>query len=235
MKKLRCSEYKKPYIPLGMWSKCNNCKKISYYEDLNKNNYICPICNVNMVMPIENRLRMLFDENTLREIYFNDEFDEKYIELHKDKYVYTGIGEINKIKVGIIIINDCFSNIKILDLVSKKICALVEELIKNIMHLIAVVNDTKKERDNIFSVKYLAMICSEISKLDNEGLLFISILSKADCFGEIDKFVMNADIVLCEINRNENDDILNNGFIDCVISRDELKRSIYNILKLHYE
>ena len=51
----------KPNIPSGMWTKCEKCNGIIYYEDLENSKYVCTSCGHHFRINAKKRIEMLFE------------------------------------------------------------------------------------------------------------------------------------------------------------------------------
>jgi acetyl-CoA carboxylase carboxyl transferase subunit beta len=45
----------------SLWTRCNNCRRILYRQDILDNFFICPECNFHFRLSAIDRLNMLFD------------------------------------------------------------------------------------------------------------------------------------------------------------------------------
>jgi acetyl-CoA carboxylase carboxyl transferase subunit beta len=46
----------------NLWTRCNNCRRIQYKQDILDNLYVCPACSFHFRLTAQERLAMLFDE-----------------------------------------------------------------------------------------------------------------------------------------------------------------------------
>jgi len=55
-------------VPEGVWSKCEECKRIVYAGELAENARVCPHCGFHFGLTAPERIRMLADEGTFEEL-----------------------------------------------------------------------------------------------------------------------------------------------------------------------
>ena len=46
----------------SLWTRCNNCRRILYKQDILENKSVCPSCNFHFRLSAMERLHMLLDE-----------------------------------------------------------------------------------------------------------------------------------------------------------------------------
>ena len=110
-------------------------------------------------------------------------------------------------------------------------------------------------QEGIVSLMQMAKTTSALTKLDEAGLLYISVLTDPTYGGVTASFASLGDIILAEPKAmigfagkrvieqtigeslpegfQTSEFLLEHGFIDKIVERGELKDTIYNILKFH--
>lgn len=110
-------------------------------------------------------------------------------------------------------------------------------------------------QEGMISLMQMAKTSSAIAKLDEAGLLYISILTDPTTGGVTASFASLGDIILAEPgaligfagprvieqtikqklpdNFQSAEFLLEHGFIDRIVRRNEMKQTLYKILKLH--
>ncbi|MGL5151072.1 MAG: acetyl-CoA carboxylase, carboxyltransferase subunit beta [Clostridium sp.] len=269
IKNIKIDEEEKPNIPSGMWTKCNKCNNIIYHDDLIQNHHVCNSCNYHFRLTAKERINILFDENSFRELFRGmktvnplnfDGYEEKLQKCKEttesSEGVVTGIGLINGLKVAIGIMDSNFMMGSMGTVVGEKLTRTIEYATRNKLPMIIfTTSGGARMQEGIFSLMQMAKISAAIGKHDEEGLLYITVLTDPTTGGVTASFAMEGDIILAEpkaligfagrrvientIKEKLPDDfqtaefLLEKGFIDSIVNRKDLRRVLYKILSLH--
>ena len=170
--------------------------------------------------------------------------------------VQTGIGRINNLPASIAIMDFNFMGGSMGSVVGEKITRLVEFSTKEELPIIIVsASGGARMQEGILSLMQMAKISAALERLQSKGLLYISILSSPTTGGVFASFAMLGDIILAEpkavvgfagkrvVEQTLNEKLppnfqsaeylLENGFVDFIVKRKQLKETIYMILSLH--
>lgn len=260
---------KKPRIPVGMWKKCNKCKRIIYYEDLEKSNYVCTDCGYHFRITANQRINIFFDLGTFKELWgelksiypikfkgYNEKINKTKGKTDTSEAVVTGIGRIDGIEIACAIMESFFFMGSMGTIVGEKITRLVEYATKNNLPVIIFsASGGARMQEGMFSLMQMVKVSAALSRHDEAGLLYISILTNPTTGGITASFAMQGDIILSEPNtlvafagRRVIEDtireklpndfqmaefLLEHGFIDSTIDRSHIKEYINKILILH--
>lgn len=258
-----------PNIPNGKWINCPKCKNILYKEDLDKNYKVCIGCGHHFSISAKSRIDQIFDKNSFIELFkdvetrnpLNFEGYEDKLELNQAKSglkeaVLTGTGEINSLKVATAIMDSNFMMGSMGCAVGEKITRIVEYATKNKLPLIIfTASGGARMQEGIFSLMQMAKTSLAISRHNEAGLLYISVITHPTTGGVTASFAMEGDIILSEpnavigfagrrvientINEKLPEDFqsaefaLEKGFIDSIVKRRDLRNYLYKVLKLH--
>lgn len=258
-----------PNIPNGKWTNCPKCKNILYKEDLDRNYKVCIGCGHHFSISAKNRVNQIFDKNTFVELFkeietknpLSFEGYEDKLELNQAKSglkeaVITGTGEINSLKVATAIMDSNFMMGSMGCAVGEKITCIVEYATKNRLPLIIfTASGGARMQEGIFSLMQMAKTSLAISKHNEAGLLYISVITHPTTGGVTASFAMEGDIIISEpnavigfagrrvientINEKLPEDFqsaefaLEKGFIDSIVKRRDLRNYLYKVLKLH--
>ena len=256
-------------IPVGKWVKCENCKEILYKENLRNNLSVCPNCGHYFRMHIGRRLEQIIDEGTFVETYENMpetdpiHFDGyiKKIETLKEKTkiqeaVTTGFGEIHGNKVVIAVMDGNFLMGSMGSVVGEKITLAIEDAIKEkLPFIIFCVSGGARMQEGMVSLMQMAKTSAAVAKLDDAGLLNITVLTDPTTGGVTASFASLGDIILAEPNAligfagprvieqtikqklpegfQRSEFLLEHGFIDKIVERKDMKKTLAQILELH--
>ena len=249
---------------VGKWVKCNNCKEIIYKEEVKENYSICPNCGKYFRLSARRRIKQIIDDGTFVEFDENMQtsnliefkgYEEK-IKALQDKTniqeaIKTGIGEIYGEKVAIGVMDSNFFMGSMGSVVGEKIAKLVDIAIKQKLPLILFcVSGGARMQEGMISLMQMAKTSAAISKLNEEGLLYISVLTDPTTGGVTASFASLGDIILAEPDAligfagprvieqtikqklpegfQSSEFLLEHGFIDKIVER---KDTIFQVLQ----
>lgn len=254
---------------IGKWVKCDSCKEILYKEDVKNNFSVCPNCNKHFRLSARRRILQIIDEGTFVEINenmkttdpinFKGYTDKLKLLQEKTKIkeaVKTGFGKIDGIDVAIGVMDGNFMMGSMGSVVGEKITCLIEEAIQKKLPLILFcVSGGARMQEGMISLMQMAKTSSALAKLDEAGLLYISVLTDPTTGGVTASFAMLGDIILAEpdaligfagprvieqtMKQNlpegfqKSEFLLEHGFIDKIVERKDIKETLAQILKLH--
>ena len=256
-------------IPVGKWVKCTKCKEILYKEDVRNNLNICPICGAYFRMHINRRLESIIDEGTYQKFDLNidttnplnlEDYTKKIKALREktglQEAVSAGKGKINGEDVVICVMDSGFLMGSMGVVVGEKITYSIEKAIElKLPIIIFCVSGGARMQEGIMSLMQMAKTTSAISKLNEAGLLYISVLTDPTYGGVTASFASIADIILAEpgamigfagqrvIEQTIGEKLpegfqtaeflLEHGFIDKIVERKDLKNTLSNLIQLN--
>lgn len=256
-------------IPIGKWVKCEACKEILYRESVRENLNICPNCGHYFRMHVGKRLEQIIDEGTYQRFDWKLETTNpleledypKKLNLLREKTgleeaVACGTGQIQGEDVVICIMDSGFLMGSMGAVVGEKITRSIEEAIKRKLPLVMfAVSGGARMQEGIISLMQMAKTTSALTKLDEAGLLYISVLTDPTYGGVTASFASLGDIILAEpgamigfagqrvIEQTIGEKLpegfqtaeflLEHGFIDKIVERKDLKDTIAKLVKMH--
>lgn len=256
-------------IQVGKWVKCDKCKEILYKETVRENMSICPNCGAYFRMHINKRLESIVDEGTYERFDLNidttnplelEDYPKKIKGLREktgiQEAVSCGIGEIKGEKVVICVMDSGFLMGSMGIVVGEKITYAIEQAIEKKMPLIIFcVSGGARMQEGIVSLMQMAKTTAAISRLNEAGLLYISVLTDPTYGGVTASFASIADIILAEpgamigfagqrvIEQTIGEKLpegfqtaeflLEHGFIDKIVERKELKNTLYQLIQFN--
>mgnify|MGYP000145125566 FL=1 len=254
---------------IGKWVKCDTCKEILYKDDVHKNFSVCPNCGKHFRISARRRIKQIIDEGTFVETHEKMpltnpiEFDGyiKKIEALQEKTkiqeaVTTGIGEIHGNKTVIAVMDGNFLMGSMGSVVGEKITLAIEDAIREkLPFIIFCVSGGARMQEGMVSLMQMAKTSAAVSKLDDYGLLNITVLTDPTTGGVTASFASLGDIILAEPNAligfagprvieqtinqklpegfQRSEFLLEHGFIDKIVERKNMKRTLAQILELH--
>lgn len=253
-------------IPVGKWIKCDKCKEILYKDKVRENLNICPNCGNYFRMHINKRLELIIDEGTYKKFDIDVETTNplgledypKKLKILREKTkleeaVACGTGKINGEEVVICIMDSGFLMGSMGVVVGEKITYAIEQSIEKKLPLIIFsVSGGARMQEGIISIMQMAKTTAALTKLDEAGLLYISVLTDPTYGGVTASFASLGDIILAEpkamigfagqrvIEQTIGESLpegfqtaeflLEHGFIDKIVERKDLKNTIYALI-----
>ena len=222
-------------IQVGKWIKCDKCKEILYKETVRENDSICPNCGAYFRMHINRRLDSIIDKGTYKRFDLNidttnplglEDYPKKIKGLREktgiQEAVSCGTGKINGEEVVICVMDSGFLMGSMGIVVGEKITYSIEKAIELKRPLIIFcVSGGARMQEGIISLMQMAKTASAISKLNEAGILYISVLTDPTYGGEkLPEGFQTAEF------------LLEHGFIDKIVERKELKETLCRLIKL---
>lgn len=257
---------KKSDIPDGLWTKCESCTEIVYNKQLEENFKVCPKCNFHFRMTAKERLSLLIDNGSFIEhddnlISINPlnfpEYEEKLKKSQEatglNEALITGDGNLDGKKITIGIMDFSFMGASMGSVYGEKITRLIEFSLKDGLPLLLVVaSGGARMQEGILSLMQMAKTSAALSKLHQEGILYISLLTNPTTGGVTASFGMLGDIIIAEPKAligfagprvieqtikqrlpsgfQTSEFLLEHGIIDMIVPRKELKQTISRII-----
>ena len=257
-----------------LWVKCVHCDAQLLKEDLEKNNMVCPVCDYHFRINARRRIEQLFDENSFEEMFKEikptDPLDFADTETYKsrlekaqaktglDDAVITGIASIEGNKAAVAIMDFDFMGGSMGSVVGEKVTRIIEKAIEERLPVLAITSSGgARMQESALSLMQMAKTSCAVSRLDDEGLLYINLLTEPTFGGVTASFGMLGDVIVAEqgarigfagrrvieqtIRQKLPSDfqtaeyLLKYGQVDVVSSRKDLRNTLAKILEMHKE
>lgn len=170
--------------------------------------------------------------------------------------IITGKGKIYDIVTMIAVMDSSFLMGSMGTAVGEKLTRLFERATAEKLPIIVfTASGGARMQEGIFSLMQMAKVSAAVARHNNSGLLYITVLTDPTTGGVTASFAMQGDIILAEPKAligfagprvieqtigeklpdgfQKSEFLLKHGFIDAVVSRDKLKQTLGDILKLH--
>lgn len=170
--------------------------------------------------------------------------------------VITGKGLIHGVEVVLCVMNPKFMMGSMGAIVGEKITQSIEYAIDNKLPvLICCASGGARMQEGMVSLMQMAKTSQALSKLSDAGLLYISILTNPTTGGVTASFATLGDIIIAEPNAliafagprvikqtikqdlpkgfQTSEFLLEHGFVDLIVNRDQMKDTLFNLLSLH--
>ena len=198
-----------------LWVKCYNCNSQLLKKDVEDNLDVCPKCNYHFRINAKTRIKQLFDEGTFEELFaditaadplkFTDtEPYKKRVEEAKAKTklndaVIIGVGKINGHEVSAAVMDFEFMGGSMGSVVGEKVTLAMEEALKRKIPMIAVTaSGGARMQESILSLMQMAKTSCAVARLNEAGILYITVLTEPTFGGVTASFATLGDIIIAE-------------------------------------
>lgn len=265
------SEKAKRDIPEGLMTKCPKCATILVTKELEKNQKVCMSCGHHFRLGAYERIQYTMDEGRLFE-YDADMVSEDPLDFpgYKEKLarsakasglkdaIVTGEGTIGGFPVVVGVISFDFFQGTLGSVVGEKITRAVEKAMQKRYPLILFsTSGGARMQESILSLMQMAKTSAILKQFDEQGGLFISVISDPTYGGVSASFAMLGDFVIAEpgaafgfagrivieqtIRQKLPDNFqtaefnLKHGQLDRVVHRKDMRTMLIRLLDMHAE
>jgi acetyl-CoA carboxylase carboxyl transferase subunit beta len=257
-------------VPEGLWKRCPGCKQTIFRKQAEEMLGVCPECEYHWTVGAKERLNQLLDDGTFEEwdadllpgdpLGFAD--SKPYAERLKAEQARTGMrdaaltgtGMIRARRVAVGVTDSAFIMGSMGSVVGEKLTRLCERATQQKLPLIIVSGSGGGARmhEGILSLMQMAKVSAALARYDQEGGLFISVLTNPTMGGVAASFASLGDFILAEPKAligfagprtiqatlrmelpkgfQTSEFLLAHGFVDRIVSRKNLKTEIATII-----
>ena len=256
-------------VPEGLWMKCGNCGEAVYTEDVENNDHVCPKCGYNFRLDAWQSIEMVLDEGSFEE-WNNDletsnplnfpGYKEKLTAVREktglNEAIVTGEGKIHGQSVAMGVCDSRFLMGSMGEVVGEKVTRLVETATaKKLPLIIFCCSGGARMQEGIVSLMQMAKTSQAIKRHNDNGLLYVSVLTDPTTGGVTASFAMLGDIILAEPGAligfagprvieqtigqklpkgfQRSEFLLEKGLIDGIVKRRELRDTLSEIVRMH--
>ncbi len=255
-----------------LWVKCYNCNAQLPKKELESHMMVCPQCGYHFRINARTRIYQLFDENTFEEMFENitpsDPLEFVDTEPYKERQkrataatslndaVITGIGKVEGEEIACAVMDFEYMGGSMGSVVGEKITSMMEEALKRKIPMVAITaSGGARMQESVLSLMQMAKTSCAVAKLNEAGILYITILTDPTYGGVTASFGTLGDIIIAEqgarvgfagrrvieqtIRQKLPADfqtaeyLMKHGQVDVIAKRSELKATLAKILRLH--
>lgn len=255
-----------------LWTKCVHCEAQLLKSDIEENMFVCPVCDYHFRINAKTRIKQLFDEGSFKEMFseikptdplefVDTESYKTRLEKAKEKTglddaVITGIGTIDGHKTAVAVMDFDFMGGSMGSVVGEKVASIIEKAIELRLPVLAITSSGgARMQESALSLMQMAKTSCACARLDEEGLLYINLLTEPTFGGVTASFGTLGDIIIAEqgarigfagrrvieqtIRQKLPSDfqtaeyLLKYGQVDIVSARKDLKKTLANVLSMH--
>ncbi len=255
-----------------LWVKCVHCDAQLLKEDLIKNDMVCPVCDYHFRINAKKRIQQLFDENSFEELFaeikptdplefvdtesYKSRLEKANKKTGLDDAVITGLASIEGHKLATAVMDFDYMGGSMGSVVGEKVTRIIEKAIELRLPVLAITSSGgARMQESALSLMQMAKTSCAVSRLDDEKLLYINLLTEPTFGGVTASFGMLGDIIVAEqgarigfagrrvieqtIRQKLPSDfqtaeyLLKYGQVDIVSARKDLRKTLANILEMH--
>ena len=257
-------------VPAGLWIRCPQCRATIFRKEMEARFNVCPECHYHFHLPAKQRITQLLDEDSFEE-WFTDLAPRDPLEF-KDRIAYasrlqavqkeTGMLDAAVVGKGFIrgrpvvmgVTDFTFMAGSMGSVVGEKLTRAVEEALRLSLPLVIVSGSGGGARmqEGILSLMQMAKVSAALSRFDQAGGLFVSILTNPTMGGVAASFASLGDIILAEPgalvgfagkrtiwntvrlelpkNFQTSEFLRDHGFVDRIVDRKDLRTELAQIV-----
>ncbi|OUS32373.1 acetyl-CoA carboxylase subunit beta [Gammaproteobacteria bacterium 45_16_T64] len=265
----RSSAPKKANVPEGLWKQCPKCGAFLYRPELEKNLEVCPKCDHHMRVGARRRIDLFLDAEGREEIAADlkpiDKLGFKDSKKYKDRIVAaqkaTGendalvaqSGTINDFPVVVVAFEFAFLGGSMGSVVGEKFVRAANISLERKIPLVCFsASGGARMQEALFSLMQMAKTSAVLSRMRQQGIPFISVLTDPVYGGVSASLAMLGDVNVAEPNAligfagprvieqtvrqklpegfQRSEFLLEHGAIDMIVHREEMKDRLHSIL-----
>lgn len=255
-----------------LWTLCYNCSSQLPKKDLKSNLMVCPNCDYHFRIGAKERIELIADEGTFTEMYSNispcDPLNFVDTQTYKQRQkiakeksglndaVVVGTCEIDKQKTAIAVMDFDYMGGSMGSVVGEKITRIMEHaLVEKLPVIVFTASGGARMQESALSLMQMAKTSCAVAKLNEAGLLYITVLCEPTFGGVTASFGTIGDIIIAEkgarigfagrrvieqtIRQKLPADfqtaeyLLKYGQIDFIVERKDMKEKLSKLIKLH--
>jgi acetyl-CoA carboxylase carboxyl transferase subunit beta len=256
-------------IPEGIWVKCSRCSEILFNKELDHNHKVCLKCGYHFRVPAHERMEMTLDEGSFREMDagmlpvnplnlpdYGDKLDSAVKKTGLKEAVVTGEGSIGGYPVVMVVMDARYMMGSMGTVVGEKITRAIEAAAAGCKPLLIFsASGGARMQEGILSLMQMAKTVAALTRLEEAGQLYISVLTDPTTGGVSASFAALGDIIIAEPGAligfagqrvieqtirqklpegfQRAEFLKQQGFVDMVVPRPQLRAVLTGLLDLH--
>lgn len=269
--RIRTDSTSKRKVPEGLWDKCPNCNQVLYKSELERNLQVCTKCSHHLRISARQRMNFFLDEHDRIEI--GDELEPQDFLKFKDSKKYkdrlsaatksTGEkdalivmqGKLKDMPIVAAAFEFSFMGGSMGSVVGERFLLGVKKSIaESIPFVCFSTSGGARMQEALMSLMQMAKTSAALTRLSEQRLPFISVLTDPTMGGVSASFAMLGDVQVAEPNAligfagprviqqtvretlpegfQRSEFLLEHGAIDMIVERGQLRDRIYNVLNV---
>lgn len=269
--RIRTDSTSKRKVPEGLWDKCPNCSAVLYKSELERNLQVCPKCSHHMRISARHRIDFFLDADNRVEI--GEELEPRDFLKFKDSKKYkdrlsaatksTGEkdalvvmqGKLKNMPIVVAAFEFSFMGGSMGSVVGERFLLGVKKSIaESIPFICFSTSGGARMQEALMSLMQMAKTSAALTRLSEQRLPYISVLTDPTMGGVSASFAMLGDVHVAEPNAligfagprviqqtvretlpdgfQRSEFLLDHGAIDLIIERGQLRDRIYTVLNV---
>lgn len=261
---------KKKGIPHGLWTKCPDCGELVFNKALKENLKVCQKCNYHFTLTSQERISLLLDRGSFQELEsqlrpadplqfkgpksYKEKLKEEKEKLDLTDACVVGKGRIAGKRIIFGLTDSRFMMGSMGTVVGEKLTRVIELATSLKLPLVIVSGSGGGARmqEGMLSLMQMAKTSAALSRHNQEGLLFISVLTNPTMAGVLASFASLGDVIVAEPKAligftgprvieqtirqklpegfQSSEFLLEHGLVDMLVSRKNLKDTVSLLL-----
>ena len=205
----------KRVVPEGLWSKCASCETVLYYSDLGNNFNVCPKCNHHNRISARERLDLFLDTEGRNEIgaevlpldplkfVDNKQYSDRLLQAKKKTYEDDALvvmqGSVQTVPIVAAAFEFGFMGGSMGSVVGERFSCGVRLCVEEHLPFVCFsASGGARMQEGLISLMQMAKTTAALTKLKQEKLPFISVLTDPTMGGVSASFAFIGDIVIAE-------------------------------------
>lgn len=269
--RIRTDSTSKRKVPEGLWDKCPNCNQVLYKSELERNLQVCTKCSHHMRISARQRMNFFLDEHDRIEIGVELEPQDflKFKDSKKYKDRLSAATKSTGEKDALIVMQGKLKNMPIVaaafefsfmggsmgSVVGERFLLGVKKSIaESIPFVCFSTSGGARMQEALMSLMQMAKTSAALTRMAEQRLPFISVLTDPTMGGVSASFAMLGDVQVAEPNAligfagprviqqtvretlpegfQRSEFLLDHGAIDMIVERGQLRDRIYNVLNV---
>lgn len=258
-------------LPDGLWEKCPSCGEIIHKKQLESNLWMCLKCEHHFRIGSVEYIEILLDKGSFKEMHkkmkssdplkfedtkkYKDRLNNTVKALGLYEAVRVGTGKIEERDIAFGCMDFQFIGGSMGSVVGEKIARIIDKAYKSKIPLV-IISESGGARmmEGAYSLMQLAKTSSRLTRLADEGIPYISVITDPTTGGTTASYAMLGDVNIAEPNAligfagprvikqtigkdlpegfQRSEFVLEKGFIDVICPRKNLRQTIHNLLEL---
>lgn len=260
---------RKEGIPEGLWLRCPECGEMLFRKVMEDNANVCPNCQHHFRVSARRRIELLVDEGSFEELFddieptdplkftdkkaYKDRLKSEQLKSGQKDAVVCGRGFVKGRPMMLAVMDPTFMMGSMGSVVGEKITLTIEMATNEKLPLIIVsCSGGARMQESTLSLMQMAKTSAALARLDDAGVLFISLLADPTTGGVTASFAMLGDFIVAEPKAligfagprtiwntikvelpegfQRSEFLKEHGFVDFVVNRKDLRSEIARLV-----
>jgi len=260
----------KKEVPDGIWVKCGGCGEILYRKEVERNCWTCLLCGHHFRISAEEYIALLVDPGSFEEMWaeivsldplhfvdskpYPDRVREARAKMRHNDAITTGRARIETVSVALGVMDFGFLGGSMGTVVGEKISRLADlAYTEEIPMILVSASGGARMQEGVLSLMQLAKVQTQLARLDEKGVFYLSIILDPTTGGVTASFAMTGDLNIAEPNAligfagprvieqtikqelpkgfQRSEFLLEHGMIDRIVPRKEMRSEVGRILR----